>query len=93
MSEPNPTTSMEAIAKEFGFDLWQEHAPHGPWFLETPEDGDIFFGSDIESAQQCRDAISRLCLQLKERSVVSTADRVVSPAIHSPIEKTGESQS
>ena len=73
MSEPNITTSMEAIAEEFGFILWQERAPQGPWFLQTPHDGHVFFGGDVESAQQCRDAISRLCLQLKEASALPPA--------------------
>ena len=69
MSEAGEVTSMEAIAEEFGFSLWQERAPQGPWFLQTPQDGQIFFGGDEVSAQQCRDAISRLCLKIKNASV------------------------
>lgn len=39
--------------------LWQERAPDGPWFVHTPHDGDIFFGGDIASAEQCVSAINR----------------------------------
>jgi len=76
MTELTDSTSMEAIAEEFGFSLWQEHAPQGPWFLQTPHDGHIFFGGDIESAQQCRDAISRICAQLKDVSPTLTLDQL-----------------
>ncbi len=61
-SQPSNAT----VAEEFGFTLWQERAPQGPWFLETPHDGHIFFGGDTASAEQCRDVIGRICAHVKE---------------------------
>ena len=64
----SPLPDGEAVAwreaEKLGFRLWQERAPHGEWFIATPHDDHLCFGSDIVGARQCLSAISRLCGEL-----------------------------
>ena len=55
----------EVRVSEKPYHVWQERAPQGPLFVHTPHDGDIFFGRDEASAEQCLAAFDRLSNEIE----------------------------